>query len=333
MARLEPFHPPQDRDGGPALHVLAQEFTAPDGGRRTRTGLVGLLSTGAGALRPLERAPARHGAAPPDAPAAPVLALHADPAGAVRAVLVQVAGGRPWSDVTDEAGVRHRLHRVAGPAAADALARAVAALPELLVAEGHETLARARDRGDPHVLACLVALDDPGLALLPVHRLVAGRDQPAYEALAQALRAGYAIEEVGLGDLTPTGDDAHATFGYLDAHFRRGFRLRRRAASGPAEVDAAVLERDLLRGPLGFTEAELDEQTGLAYAHSAEEAVELVLRGAHDLAFLLRAPTAARLRGAAETGAALPPATAAFVPPFPPEFSPTGPAAGGSIGA
>ncbi len=314
-------------DPEPALYVLAQTFTGPDGVQRTRTGVLGLVATapyGPGGVRPHERThPApredrRRLTEATNAQLSPVFALHEDPDGAARAALDGVVAAEPFATATDEEGTSHRLHRVTDPATVAALRDALAAAPELLIADGHHRYETARGLGHPHVLMCLVALDDPGLAVFPTHRLVAGRGQPAYEALAGALRAGFAITEVPLDELAPApDDDPHATFGYLDAHFRRGFRLRRHAPSGPTEPDAAVLERELLRGPLAFTDVEIDHQHGLAYARTAAEAVDAVLDGRHDLAFLLRPTPVEQVRRVAQAGLTMPPKSTFFFPKVP----------------
>ncbi len=315
-------------DPAPTLTVLAQAFTGPDGVRRTRTGVLGLVATqpyGPGGVRPHERThpgpreDRRRLTEATNAQLSPVFALHEDPGHAAAGVLARVTRDAPTATATDDEGTELRVHVVTDPATIAELQRAVAAAPELLIADGHHRYETARGLGHPHVLMCLVALDDPGLAVFPTHRLVTGRGQPAYEALAVALRSGYAIEEVPLDELAPAPapDDPHAMFGYVDAHFRRGFRLRRHAPSAPTDPDAAVLERELLRGPLGFTDDEIDHRRGLAYARTAGEAVGAVLDGAHDLAFLLRATPVEQVRRVARAGLTMPPKSTYFFPKVP----------------
>jgi uncharacterized protein (DUF1015 family) len=140
--------------------------------------------------------------------------------------------------VTDPDGTRHRLWRITDP---DSIADAQAALApaELLIADGHHRYETARvyaeerggtDQAGGHrfVLMCLVALQDPGLTIFPTHRLVRGLDPARQEALAATLREHFDIEEIAHEDLRPPDGDGPLELGYIDAHFRRAFRLRLR---------------------------------------------------------------------------------------------------------
>ena len=110
----------------------------------------------------------------------------------------------------------------------------------------------------------LVSLEDPGLTVFPTHRLISGlADDPAkQEALGSGLRELFEIEEVPSDQLDPGGVEGVGVFGYIDSHFKRGFRLRLasnpaldRALAGRSEayrtLDAAILEELVLRGSSG----------------------------------------------------------------------------------
>src|SRR5205085_5499791 len=103
----------------------------------------------------------------------------------------------PDVDVT-EAGGRHRLWRVDDPAACTRFADALA--PEtIVIADGHhryETALAYRDaRGgaSPTVLAFLCSLADPGLVILPTHRLVRAPLALAADALLARLRERFDV--------------------------------------------------------------------------------------------------------------------------------------------
>jgi uncharacterized protein (DUF1015 family) len=335
------------RDAEPAVWAIAQDHTGPDGRPATRRGVfarVRLQPYGPGAVRPHERT---HPGPKEDrlrltratrTSLSPIFALHADPHGAVQAALAPHTAAEPFADVTDGDGTRHRTWRVADGRAIDAV-QATLADAELLIADGHHRYETARTYADeiggdgPHryVLTCLVALEDPGLTVLPTHRLVHGlaADPARQEALAATLREHFAIEELpSLDDLAPPAGGGPPQLGYVDAHFRRPFRLTLKgwdavdaALPGAPEplrrLDAAVLEALVLRGPLGLSEDDIAHLRGLSYARDAAQARDAVLSGAADAAFLLRPTPVAQVREVAAAGASMPPKSTYFFPKVP----------------
>src|SRR5918995_1138508 len=144
----------------PAMWVLRQEYTAPDGSTRTRTGSfarVRVEGYGPGRDRPPERA----------------------------------TEAEPFAGATDHEGTRNALWRVADPDGMAALQGALADA-ELLIADGHHRYETARVYADEvggegdhrYVLMLLVALEDPGLLVFPTHRLLAGLKDDTAKQLA-----------------------------------------------------------------------------------------------------------------------------------------------------
>ena len=116
-------------------------------------------------------------------------------------------------EATDHLGVIHRLWVVTDRAAINA-AREVLRESPVFIADGHhryETALNYRrhlaesgklgDENDPanFVLMMLVGMSDPGLAILPTHRLVSGLPDITSEQLIAALGDYFEIEAVGTG--------------------------------------------------------------------------------------------------------------------------------------
>jgi uncharacterized protein (DUF1015 family) len=332
------------RDDAPALWALVQDYSGPDGSRRRRRSFfarVRVEEYGAGRIRPHERT---HPGPKEDrlrltratrTNLSPIFSLYSDPDGAAWAALAPAVDRAPFAEATDDEGVTHRLWRV-GDRDAIAAVRGALADAELLIADGHHRYETARAYADElggegehrYVLMCLVALEDPGLTVLPTHRLVRGTTPHTQEALAIALREHFQIAEIDHGELRPPDGDGPLTMGYIDSFFRRGFRLTLRdpeiadkVLSGAPEpvrrLDTAVLEALLLKGPLGLTDDDIAHLRGLAYSRTDEEALELVTSGAYDLAFFLRPTPVQRVREVAATGAHMPPKSTFFYPKVP----------------
>jgi uncharacterized protein (DUF1015 family) len=331
-------------DPEPALWALVQDYTAPDGRRLTRHGFfarVRIEDYGPGRIRPHERT---HPGPKEDrlrltratrANLSPIFSLYADPAGAAWGALEPATRDEPWGELTDEDGTAHRLWRVADPGAAQTVHAALADA-ELLIADGHHRYETARvyadevggDGAHRYVLMCLVALEDEGLTVFPTHRLIRDTTAATQERLAAVLRRDFAISEVDRTELAPSAGDGPLELGYLDAHFRRSFRLTLRdqavadaALAGRPEplrrLDTAVLEALVLEGALGLSEDDIAHLRGLGYSRTDAEAVALVLDGPYDAAFLLRPTPVDQVREIAAAGVIMPPKSTYFFPKVP----------------
>ena len=328
------------RDEEPALWALTQDYTGPDGRPYTRRGFfarVRVEEYGAGRVRPHERT---HPGPKEDrlnlqratrANLSPIFALYDDPAEAAwRAV--DPGETPPLAEVADADGTLHRLWRVGDPAAHDAVREALAA-SELLIADGHHRYETARvyaeevggEGGHRYVLTCLVSLQDTGLTVFPTHRLLTDLKDPArQEALADALRRDWEIEEIAREELEPTGDGP-LRLGYMDAHFKRPFRLTLKdtaiadaALPGKPEpyrrLDTAVLEALVLKGALGMSEDDISHFNGLDYARSTAEALARIESGDADAGFFMRGAPVAQVRDVAAAGENMPPKSTYFFP-------------------
>jgi uncharacterized protein (DUF1015 family) len=262
----------------------------------------------------------------------PIFSLYDDPSGAAARVL---AAAQPFDALSDDDGTVDRLGRVGDPATIAAFQEALAGA-ELLIADGHHRYETARVYADeiggegPHryVLMCLVALQDEGLTVFPTHRLIRDTTSQTQEALGSTLRELFTVEEIDHADLRPPDGDGPLTMGYIDAHFKRAFRLTlkdqatadRALAQMPEayrHLDTAVLETLVLNGPLGLSEDDIAHLRGLGYSRTDDEALQLVLSGEYDAAFFLRSTPVQQVRDIAAAGVNMPPKSTYFFPKVP----------------
>ena len=329
-------------DDAPAIWALRQDYTGPDGRALTRRGFlcrVRVTDYGAGRIRPHERT---HPGPKEDrlrltratrANLSPIFSLYSDPDQAAWAALEPFTADAPWGEATDDEGTVNRLWRVADEAAIAAVQTAVADA-ELLIADGHHRYETARAYAEelggdgPHryVLMCLVALQDPGLTVFPTHRLVKDTTERQQLALRDVVQESF--EVVDTDELDPGPPGGPLAVGYVDAHFKRPFRLTLRdqatadaALAGKPEpyrrLDAAVVEALLLKGPLELTDDDISHLHRFGYARTAEQARALVESGEYDLAFVLRPTPVEQVREVAEAGESMPPKSTYFYPKLP----------------
>ena len=323
----------------PAIWAMEQEYTGPDGTRRTRHAILARVRVEdfeTGTILPHERTlpgpkqdrlelmrATRHNLSPIFSLSTvdpwPVVAPHATP-------------GAVWGEATDWTGAVTRLWRV--PAVNDEIAELLADA-QLLIADGHhryETAIAYRDEvgGEgPHdyTLMALTGLDDPGLAIFPTHRLLSGfaADPERQRRLGEGLRELFDVTEVADDELDPLGAEGVGVFGLYDSHHKRAFRLRlkdtaeldRQLAGQPQayrRLDAAILETLVLKGIAGMSEDDILAKRGIGYAKSVEDSLRLIEAGTYDVAFILRPIPVQQTKEICESTANMPPKSTYFYP-------------------
>ena len=325
-------------DREPSLWAMTQEYTAPDGSKQERHGILARVRVedyGAGRIRAHERTQpgpkqdrldltraTRHNLSP-------IFSLTTEDAWPD---IEPATTGEPWGEVTDSDGTVHRIWKVTDPAIHAAVTERLAAA-ELLIADGHHRYETARAYRDeiggegPHnyTLMALTGLADPGLTVFPTHRLLSGlADDPEKQSrLREGLREHFDITEAD--ELDPAGEEGLGVFGYIDAHHRQAYRLRlkdagelnRLLADKPdayRRLDAVILETLVLKGILGLTEDDIAAKRGIGYAKAGTDVLSQLGPGSYDAAFVLRPTPVDDVREVAGEGEIMPPKSTYFFP-------------------
>lgn len=198
------------------------------------------------------------------------------------------------------AGQRHTLRRVSDPAWVRSVTRHLATQP-VLIADGHHryetALAYSKEAGggpdaaSRFTLALLTDLSDPGLVVLPTHRL---------------LKAGVAVTG---GEPVGSLEEALAAIsGQVAAGTYRDGRFQVLPLEG--EVAVTELHRQVIDNILG----KRNPEEYLTYTRDPEEAVRWVDSGAGVAAFFLDAPDLAAVLRVAREGKTMPQKTTYFFP-------------------
>jgi uncharacterized protein (DUF1015 family) len=274
----------------------------------------------------------------------PVFGLYKDERGALAALLHRAARERPTLEAETD-GARHRLWAITEPAVHEEVRRALGA-SAIYIADGHHrytaALAYREERSAAaagttgqeawrYVLMSLTALEDPGLAILPLHRLLRLPTEAQRQALAGAL-ASFSLEERRVEG--PRGEIARAIVDELARRGQEGpsfalwgwtpgrvlfLRPRTeavRAPHGPPPLDSVLLQQLVLGNVYASAQAATDARD-LAYTPWAEEALQAVERGEYALAFLLNPVPPRTLTAYADAGERFPPKTTYFYPKVP----------------
>ena len=272
----------------------------------------------------------------------PIMALYQDPERALSPVFQQATALPPVIDVQDGSGQTSTLWRLEDPSVLDSISRFFRDRPVFL-ADGHhryeaalqyrrersdgETSYGATDAAHNYVMMTLIGFEDPGLLVLPYHRLLndLAREQLLLvrqrlydlfqadsDAAAQWDGAGGLVEDLAhLGTERPTiGMVAPGDDGATLLTLRSNVDWRQ---WGPLAVSEAwILEEQVLRPVLGG--ATLDH---LGYIHDHREAVELAASGARQAAFLLKPFPMDQFQKIVSEGQRLPRKSTFFYPKLP----------------
>jgi len=333
------------RQTAPAYWVYQQTFSLGDGRLRTRTGILGRLK-----LVPWGEGVYRH-----EHTRARAKQDRLELVRAVRANLSPVFGlyrgaslgayltppVKPWLDATDEGGVRHIAWPIGEPEALSAIQQAFAS-QEVVIADGHHryetALAyreeRRRAEGNPpfplpcdYVLAYLVALDDPGLCILPTHRLIGPHPPIDKRALLHDLSTQFeTVPYPSLTDLLtalegsqgPAFGCSLGEAGLWLLRVRDAESVRRRLSDHLPEelamLDVVLLQECLLGPILGISAEDLAHGNRLSYTIDAQEAWQATREGKAEAAFFLKPTPLTQVWQAATHGVVMPQKSTYFYP-------------------
>ncbi len=209
--------------------------------------------------------------------------------------------GEPAARFRTDDGSEHRLWLAADPAWQAEVTLAFGDLP-LLIADGHHRYETAltyaaevgasSDAAVNHAMVLLVDIDDPGLVVLPTHRVM----RVAPVAVVGGEPAGSLAETLG------------ALRGKVAAGHYAGGRFQVLPLEG--EVAVVELHRQLIDNLLGRRSAE----DVLLYTRDATEAVRWVDEGKGQQAFFLDSPDLAVVLKLAQEGRVLPQKSTFFHP-------------------
>ena len=350
------------RDRTPAVYLYQQTFQLPGAGELTRSGLIGLVRLeefGGRTIFPHERTMA---AAKEDrlrlmqachANLSPVFGVYPDRSRDIDRLFTSAQASKPAMDLCDWDGIRHLVWVCQDRAAIGELQAAFRSTP-IFIADGHhryETalafrdLMRAKERGGPahgerrpynYIMMTLVSAEDPGLVILPIHRLLRRPPGGSLEGYLAQVARHFTVEGVPvlrdpeaaalalLGCLQRTEEGTHrfalyagGESGYL-LTLADERALEAEVAEGKPTVykrlDVTILHALLIEEPLRRLGLAALPDDALIYTHDAVEAIRLVQQGGWGAAFLLNPTKIAQVRAVAEAGLRMPPKSTFFYP-------------------
>ncbi|MBC7357791.1 MAG: DUF1015 domain-containing protein [Desulfacinum sp.] len=271
----------------------------------------------------------------------PIFALYADPEGNLDEITGSEAHRLPCASFSDHNGMTHRFFRISY---GDQIRRVrdFLADKDIFIADGHhryETALAYRDwmrarhpEAPPdasfhYVLVYLSSMDDPGLTILPTHRLLPQvdpalgtrlLDNPAPYFRVEAFDGTDAGVERWRGALEDAGARRETAVGLaIRGHDRlyllrgskqalRDFLARKGFPEVLWDLDVMAVDHVLLRGLLGLDEGYLHDAGNIRFSHDVQAALQDVADGRVALAFFLNPTRIDQVRDVASSGNTMP---------------------------
>ncbi len=311
------------RDEAPTIYLYFIDYSLPSGEKFTRKGLVslvGLTEFSEGVVKPHEKT---FRAVTSDrlrlldtcrAQFSQVFSLYSDKLSQVMTSLEKGSADPPLYSVEDQDGCLHRIWPVTDP---DILAEVTIFFHDksLYIADGHHRYTTAlrfrklmRDNGEKvqadtpwnRIMMYLCPMEDPGLSVLPTHRLVTLPDRESAEQITEKLTSHFEVSEIKAGSREMLTAEALSrmaenkegltTLGLYHPREDRCFLLTmkknamdeigRDMSAAIKELDVVVLSDLVLESLLGLDHKQCEKNELIRYYSDPDVALDVAVKEA-----------------------------------------------------
>jgi uncharacterized protein (DUF1015 family) len=352
------------RDEQPAIYLYFIDYMLPNGNKFTRKGLVALVELAEfekGIIKPHEKT--FRGVTDDrlrlteacQAQFSQVFSLYSDAQGKIVSALEETIIGEPICAVEDQDGCLHRLWAVTDD---EVLSRVGNEFKEkaLYIADGHHRYTTALQMRDlmakkhgsiaadsPYnfIMMYLCPMEDPGLSVLPTHRLVRHPGQTSIEELVDKVAEHFYIKEIGLGTremlvcevLSVMADqsDQDTVLGMYEPESDRCFLLTLKEGvmaqvvgpelpSSLQGLDVVVLSDLVVERCLGLCHKKCDNEALITYFSDPDEALDEAVKltisseGMSPILFLMNGTPVAQVKKIADENLVMPHKSTYFYP-------------------
>ncbi len=260
----------------------------------------------------------------------PILALFGDDGGQITSLLAKQEKSPPTLGSSEIDGERHKLWTINDPEAINQLGASLSDQP-LYIADGHHryesalSYQRERRAGSSSVsgeeafnfvMMELVDFADPGLVILPAHRLVRGMSKAALSELAARLNSFFEVEELPVGKadawgqingLLSGGDSGEVKLVLLGLVEGRLLQLRLRDFNAADQMMPHFHSELYKRLDVDIVDSVIPHELGrggesITYSYDGQDAVNRVLVQEYQLAFLLSPVRVEAVKAIADAG-------------------------------
>lgn len=264
-----------------------------------------------------------------------------------------IGNSAPKFDVSDDNKYRHRLWSVSDPAVIN-LVQQEMKNQTVYIADGHHRYESSlnyrnelrgkgviTDANHPanYIMMYFANMDEPGLTVLPTHRLLHSLPAEKLQNLTDKLAANFSLqyfnfdqsgESAAKQQLLDTMKQAkpdehlfgiylHGENRYILLSLKNEALLEKRSSEKPLawrRLDVAILQNFILEDILGLSEDSIRKQENLTYVKDDDDAINRVRDGKCQIGFLLNATKIEEIRDVTNTGERMPQKSTYFYPKF-----------------
>jgi uncharacterized protein (DUF1015 family) len=267
-----------------------------------------------------------------------VFGLHPSGNKELEALMAEVSQRPPTFEAIDDLGILNQVRAVGSPEEINTIQQALEPV-RVLIADGHHRYETALEYrrslaqhtagssglGD-YVMMTLVAFNDPGLVILPTHRVIQRLTSEQIKVYETRIRNSFAVEEFSDNDAMLTQLRLRGR-GYIGAAVKgtrpsivHPFDQENKPSAlldmheEARKLDVALLHALILDEILGITPQMVRSGDNISYTTDARKALEEVGSGAAAGAFLLCPPTVYDVEKVSQAGATMPEKSTYFYP-------------------
>lgn len=343
------------RDEQPCYYAYTEEFTVPGtGDRYARRGIIAMVKLvpfDEGTILPHERTLSGPKVdrlnllRAMEVHLGQIFMLYPDPENVINGILDDYVSKEPDIDAVavGEEGVRHKVWAIRDPAVLKAVEKEMAPKRNLIIADGHHRYETAlayrdevrakrpdwtEDQAFNYVMTTLVSMSDPGLVILPTHRLIHSYSRLTAEQVLEQVRKFFGVESLPSREaleakMREPADKAHV-IGFYDGKGYHLLRLRDLSAMDEVvreprapewkELDVSILHELILEHILGLTKESIERKENIDYLRDPGPGYEAVAAGEANFLFLLNPTKPEQVAACAAKGEKMPQKSTDFYP-------------------
>ena len=279
-----------------------------------------------------------------------IFSLYSDTGDILNFLKKSVSSVLPDMDFICENGEQHKLWKMTQPEVHDFIKKSIYN-KQLFIADGHhryETALNYRnwvkensdnftsDHPANYIMMYLCSMDDPGLVVLPAHRMVARVEKNVRNQLVDKLKEYFEVETITvdksadknsgekiMAEINKKNLQHAMAMGIKDSDdfyiltVKQGVMedlFKDEIGSVLLDLDVTILTHLILMKIIGFDKTDLDDETLISYSSDENKVLEAVSCGDSQIVFLLNATKTSQVQNVAESGFTMPRKTTYFYP-------------------
>lgn len=211
--------------------------------------------------------------------------------------ITKLLDGKPMIEHKDEFGITHKIWPITEPAAIKAVQDAISK-SHLFIADGHHRYTaslwyKEKMKGNPYIMATFVDADDPGLTILPTHRVLKEVPDLNKEKLISELEKYFEVRKEPFKNIKGGhsfgvylgGGDYYTITLKKDVSLEKVLGLKRPRAW--LYLDVNILHLLILKHIMGMDTTVMEDEGNIVYIREEKEALDLVKNKRAKIAFIL----------------------------------------------